>query len=151
MIDLPSALSGNAFDALFERGIVIRTLVQLNDGSTDYKRLLIANVDCTDPSKDILHFFCTSKTDFYERNKWVKNDCLLVPLGNGGDAFDKPMAINLREPYTIRKSELRRRYQDGELQFLGALPPAIIQAMDEKIFGSKLLTPEQKSLILPPD
>jgi len=151
MIDLPPGLTDDAFDDRFERGTVIRTLVRFDDGTTAYKRLVVANTDCSDRSTDILHFLCTSKTDFYLGNRWVQNDCLMVSAADAGDAFDRSIAIDLRRTFTIRKSDLKSRYLGGELDFLGSLPAAVIDDMNEKITQSRQLSQEQKRIILPLD
>ena len=147
MIKFPSGITDDAFNTMFSRGMVIRTKVTFSNGSEDYKRLIVVNLDCS--IAEAYHFICTSKTAFYEGNHFVKDDCLFIELGQS-PVFDRRAAVDIRQAYELHRSELMNRYKNDNLDFLGILEPGLMQLLDEKIRGSKQLAQRVKNLIVTP-
>jgi hypothetical protein len=146
LIDIPDDISDETFDNTeIRRGTVIRVLSQFPDGTQRYKYFIAISRNI---QKDPLIFvITTSNIDFYLRFPRFNNDAISI-AANVISFFPKDTVIDCRQIYQFFREVLKQRFRENLLQFTGQMPEEFLDKIDQVVRQSKLISENQKKLIL---
>ena len=141
---VPPEVADKFFEKDFNRGAVLATEMFFSDGTTRKKYLVVLNQHPAD--SETLLFLTTSKVDFYEKHSGLL-DCIKVEVGTL-PFFPLVTIINCRQVQPMPRAELKKRFREGKLIFLGNLPQNILEKIDQIVAASRLISVRHKKAIL---
>lgn len=145
MIDFPENLSNAAFDGMLKKGSVLQTQFLCYDGIPRPHYHIILNFDNCDD--DLVYIISTSQLEFYNNNPGFNSDIVRIPE-NQLPFLQKESILNCRQVFSINKTIFKKRYSDGTLEFVGAMPMDILNSIDTIIKQSRFISPRIKRKIL---
>ena len=142
-MEVPSQTADQVFEKEFARGAVLITEMQFPSGTRKLKYLVVLNHHPVDVTT--LLFLTTSRTDYYDR--FPHGDHLRIKP-NTLTFFPKETILDCREVFSMEREDLKRRYQEAALKFVGALPQDYMDQIDKVIASSRFISKRHKKLIL---
>ena len=146
MVKLPDELSGEIAGTLIPSA-VIRTPLTFEDGLTKPKRLIIVAVD--DDQDEVLYVKTTSKNlHLYHNGNPALRGHFIYLKAKEVPIFELDTAIDFRRIGAFRISALRGRHRQGELMFMGNMPPDLMADIYQCIRGAQQIERQLKRKIL---
>ena len=90
-------------------------------------------------------FLTTSQTDYYDRFPHVDH-IRIKP--NTFTFFPKETVLDCREVFSMERKDLKRRYQEAALKFVGALSQECMDQIDRLVASSRFISRRHKKMIL---
>ncbi|TKJ30212.1 hypothetical protein CEE39_08390 [bacterium (candidate division B38) B3_B38] len=145
MSKYPPKIIDSAFRHALKRGAIICTVWEYEIISKP-KFFITLNKDL---SLDVIYFFpTTSKIDWFNKHPKHESDIIRIPPKEIS-CFYLYTIIDCRQECYLAKSKLKKRFQEGELEFKEYLPNSYLRKLDEVIKNSSLLSPNIKKIICP--
>ena len=131
------------FEKEFARGVVLITEMQFPSGTRKLKYIVLLNKNPADLTT--LLFLTTSQTDYYDRFPHLDH-IRIKP--NALPFFPKETILDCREVFSMQREDLKRRYQETALKFIGTLPQDYIDQIDRLVASSRSISKRHKKIIL---
>ncbi|MFH0797015.1 MAG: hypothetical protein V2A65_08185 [Candidatus Omnitrophota bacterium] len=144
MINIPNEIYKKVTELRIKKGSVIKT--SLKEIAKPHFYILVSHSAKDNP---LLFVIATSKIDFYDRHPEFNKDILRIGAKELS-VFCKPTIIKCRELKRISREDLLRNFLDKKLHFEEDLPPEYISKIDDIIRRSRLISNEDKELVLGP-
>lgn len=142
-MEVPSKAADQVFEKEFARGAVLITEMQFPSGTRRLKYIVVLNKNPADSAT--LLFLTTSQTDYYRRFPHVDH-ILIQP--NTLAFFPKETVLDCREVFSMERKDLKKRYQEAALKFVGTLPRDYMDRIDRLVASSRLISRRHKKMIL---
>lgn len=142
-MEIPPDTSHKIFEKEFKRGVVLSTVMQFQDLSKK-KHLIVLNNQPAD--SETLLFLTTSKTDFFLKHPHISDHIKIE--ASVLQFFPLLTVIDCRQVHYIPRAELKKKFQNGILNFEGVLSVEIMAQIDQVVAQSRLISPRDRILIL---
>ncbi len=142
-MEVSSKASDQVFEKEFARGVVLITEMRFPSGTQKLKYIVVLNHHPADSTT--LLFLTTSQTDYYDRFPYVDH-IRIKP--NTVAFFPKETVLDCREVLSMERADLKRRYQEVALKFVGVLPQEYMDQIDQLVASSRFISRRHKKMIL---
>lgn len=142
-MEVPSKAADQVFEKEFVRGGVLITEMRFPSGTRKLKYIVVLNKNPAD--SPIVLFLTTSQTDYYDRFPHVDH-IRIKP--NMLSFFPKETILDCREVFAIDREDLKRRYREAALKFVGVLPQEYLDQVDKIVAASRTIAIRYKKQIL---
>ena len=142
-MEVSSKASDQIFEKEFARGVVLITEMRFPSGAQKLKYLVVLNHHPADSTT--LLFLTTSQIGYYDRFPHVDH-IRIKP--NTLAFFPKETVLDCREVLSMAREDLKRRYQEATLKFVGALPKEYMDQIDRLVALSRVISRRHKKMIL---
>lgn len=142
-MEVSSKAPDQVFEQEFVRGAVLITEMRFQSGTRKLKYIVVLNKYPAD-STTVL-FLATSQTDYYDRFPHVDHIRIKPSTFT---FFPKETVLDCREVFSMERKDLKRRYQEAALKFVGALPQECMDQIDQLVASSRFISRRHKKMIL---
>ena len=142
-MEVSSKASDQVFEKEFARGVVLMTEMRFPSGTQKLKYVVVLNKHPANSTT--LLFLTTSQTDYYDRFPYVDH---IRIKANTLAFFPKETVLDCRAVLSMERNDLKRRYQEATLKFVGALPKEYMDQIDRLVALSRVISRRHKKMIL---
>lgn len=142
-MEVPARSVDQVFENTLTRGAVLITEMHFPSGTRKVKYLVVLNHDVADCTT--LLFLTTSQTSYYDRFPHVDH---LRIKPNTLPFFSKETILDCREVFSLEREDLKRRYRQATLKFVGILPQGYMDRIDRLVASSRFISMRHKKMIL---
>ena len=142
-MEVSSKAADQIFEKEFVRGGVLITEMRFPSGARKLKYIVVLNKNPAE--SPTLLFLTTSQTDYYDRFPHVDHIRIqqnVVPF------FPKETVLDCREVFAMDRADLKRRYREAALKFVGVLPQEYMDQVDKVVAASRTIAIRYKKQIL---